>query len=52
MGRPLAALTSEARDVLLTHDWPGNVRELQNAIERALVLSSAPREGRCGQEWK
>src|SRR5499427_8525041 len=39
MGRPVAALTSEARDVLLAHDWPGNVRELQNAIERALVLS-------------
>jgi transcriptional regulator with PAS, ATPase and Fis domain len=39
MGRPLPALTSEARDVLLAHDWPGNVRELQNAIERALVVS-------------
>src|SRR5215470_13334613 len=39
MGRPVAALTSEACDVLLAHDWPGNVRELQNAIERALVLS-------------
>jgi transcriptional regulator with PAS, ATPase and Fis domain len=39
MGRPVAALTSAASDVLLAHDWPGNVRELQNAIERALVLS-------------
>jgi two-component system response regulator GlrR len=25
---------------LMAYDWPGNVRELQNAIERAVVLSS------------
>jgi DNA-binding NtrC family response regulator len=25
---------------LISYDWPGNVRELQNAIERAVVLSS------------
>jgi two-component system, NtrC family, response regulator GlrR len=25
---------------LLAYDWPGNVRELQNAIERAVVLST------------
>ncbi len=25
---------------LTQHDWPGNVRELENAIKRALVLSS------------
>jgi len=24
----------------MDYDWPGNVRELQNAIERAVVLSS------------
>ncbi len=33
---------------LESHDWPGNVRELENAIKRALVLSTddvlAPRE--------
>jgi two-component system nitrogen regulation response regulator GlnG len=27
-------------DRLSQHDWPGNVRELENAIKRALVLSS------------
>jgi DNA-binding NtrC family response regulator len=27
-------------DVLQRYDWPGNVRELQNAIHRAIVLSS------------
>ena len=28
-------------DFLENHDWPGNVRELENAIKRALVLTSA-----------
>jgi DNA-binding NtrC family response regulator len=31
------------KDVLLrmeAYDWPGNVRELQNAVERAVILSS------------
>jgi two-component system nitrogen regulation response regulator GlnG len=27
-------------ELLSEHDWPGNVRELENAIKRALVLSS------------
>ena len=27
-------------DRLESHDWPGNVRELENAIKRALVLST------------
>jgi len=32
---------SESANTLLTgHDWPGNVRELENAIKRALVLST------------
>ena len=26
--------------LLLKHRWPGNVRELENALERAMVLSS------------
>ena len=28
--------------MLLLYNWPGNVRELENAVKRALVLSSAP----------
>ena len=28
--------------MLQAYRWPGNVRELQNAIERAMVLSSGP----------
>lgn len=33
------AISTEAMDVLLTHDWPGNVRELENALERAVVIN-------------
>ncbi|MEZ5964769.1 MAG: sigma 54-interacting transcriptional regulator [Planctomycetota bacterium] len=32
--------TTDALDVIYTHDWPGNVRELRNAVMRALVLAS------------
>ncbi|MBR9977936.1 MAG: sigma-54-dependent Fis family transcriptional regulator [Bacteroidetes bacterium] len=32
-------ISTEAMDVLLTHDWPGNVRELENALERAVVIN-------------
>jgi len=34
------ALSETAIDRLESHDWPGNVRELENAIKRALVLST------------
>ncbi|HEV2177256.1 MAG TPA: sigma-54 dependent transcriptional regulator [Terriglobia bacterium] len=30
----------EALKMLMDYDWPGNVRELENAVERAVVLSS------------
>jgi DNA-binding NtrC family response regulator len=35
-----AQITQRALNHLEDYDWPGNVRELENAIERALVLSS------------
>jgi DNA-binding NtrC family response regulator len=37
--RPISA---EARRRLLAHRWPGNVRELENAMHRAVLLSSGP----------
>ncbi len=39
-GGSVPYLTSEARELLLTHNWPGNVRELENTLQRALVLSN------------
>jgi len=34
------ALSGAALERLVAHDWPGNVRELENAIKRALVLTT------------
>ena len=33
----------EAQKMLLRYNWPGNVRELENSIERAILLTEAPR---------
>jgi two-component system response regulator AtoC len=33
----------DAMRLLLEYPWPGNVRELENTVERAMVLSDAPR---------
>jgi DNA-binding NtrC family response regulator len=33
-------LAAEALDALVAYQWPGNVRELENAVERAVILSS------------
>ncbi len=41
-GRGDMHFSPEALKLLLDHDWPGNVRELENAVERAVVLSSGP----------
>jgi DNA-binding NtrC family response regulator len=34
--------TPEALKRMMDYDWPGNVRELENAVERAVVLSTGP----------
>ena len=39
------SLTPETLQVLAEYDWPGNVRELENALERAVVVSSSSRIG-------
>src|SRR4029078_5796070 len=41
-GKEIAGLEHEALEVLCGHDWPGNVRQLQSAVERAVILSTAP----------
>src|SRR5262249_23575239 len=38
--RTIDGCSPAALDLLMNHSWPGNVRELENAIERAVVLSS------------
>jgi transcriptional regulator with PAS, ATPase and Fis domain len=42
MNRPYDEFDAEALDLLVRYPWPGNVRELANAIERALVVGTAP----------
>ena len=34
-------LSEGALDALMAYAWPGNVRELENALERAVILSSS-----------
>ena len=41
-GKDVRGISDEALALLLGHPWPGNVRELENAIERAVVLTSEP----------
>jgi len=33
-------ISKQAMSALVNYEWPGNVRELENAIERAVILSS------------
>ena len=40
-GKPVKGFAREALARLSAHAWPGNVRELENAIERAVALSSS-----------
>jgi two-component system response regulator HydG len=39
-GKDVKGLSKDAERILLSHSWPGNVRELENAIERAVILTS------------
>jgi DNA-binding NtrC family response regulator len=41
-GKDVRGFTDDALALLLRHQWPGNVRELENAVERAVVLSTEP----------
>jgi DNA-binding NtrC family response regulator len=41
--RPMSGVSPQAADQLLRYDWPGNVRELENAMERAVAMSSVRR---------
>jgi DNA-binding NtrC family response regulator len=41
-GRRIERIDESALAGLQQYDWPGNVRELENAIERAVVLTTGP----------
>jgi DNA-binding NtrC family response regulator len=41
-GVPERPLCAEAKRRLTFHRWPGNVRELENAMHRAVLLSTGP----------
>ena len=38
----IEGVSPDSLDLLMAYNWPGNVRELENAVERAVVLSSGP----------
>jgi len=39
-GEAQKTLSADALDALVSYSWPGNVRELENALERAVILTS------------
>ena len=41
-GMPEKPISAEAKRRLAAHRWPGNVRELENAMHRAVLLSTGP----------
>ena len=43
--KPLRRFSPEAMQMLLDYGWPGNVRELENAVERAVILSTSVEAG-------
>ena len=44
-GEPAKRLHASAVEVLQEYQWPGNVRELENALERAVILSTSDQIG-------
>ena len=44
-GEPGKRLLPETLEALMEYQWPGNVRELENALERAVILSTGDRIG-------
>jgi two-component system, NtrC family, response regulator HydG len=40
MNKAVPRISEESMHILLDYAWPGNVRELENAIERAMVMTS------------
>ncbi len=43
LGKRITGVDDAAMTELRRYHWPGNIRELENAIERAVVLTTGPR---------
>lgn len=41
-GKEIQGFASDALELLTSLEWPGNVRELQQAVERAVILTTEP----------
>ncbi|MDP6931992.1 MAG: sigma 54-interacting transcriptional regulator [Myxococcota bacterium] len=58
LGRDVDGIEPDALATLTKHGWPGNVRQLENALERAVLLSTSgrireedlPQEVRLGRD--
>jgi len=42
MSKPIETIPADTMTVLSRYGWPGNVRELENAVERAVILTTGP----------
>jgi formate hydrogenlyase transcriptional activator len=42
MSRSIETIPADAMAALSRYGWPGNVRELENAVERAVILTTGP----------
>jgi len=42
MSKPVETIPADTMAALSAYGWPGNVRELENAIERAVILTTGP----------
>jgi formate hydrogenlyase transcriptional activator len=42
LNKRIERIPAEAMAALCRYEWPGNVRELENAIERAVILTTGP----------
>jgi DNA-binding NtrC family response regulator len=38
--KPINSFSPKALELMMQYEWPGNVRELENAVERAVVLTT------------
>ncbi len=41
--KKITAISKKTMQLLEQYNWPGNIRQLENAIERAVVLSTGPK---------